>query len=444
MARIGFADHLFLRMHHGIGVPVFNQFVWRFERAIPDSELEKLHFNLSKGLLSRQVIAPVLPTARRRWIASNASLPLDLSPAVVSEDTLRCWAEQRVTDRLDPERGTGWQLAAAPSSEGGTVVSLVCSHMIADGAAMIEAVRQANRGLPAVAAADLGARPPVISALRQDIGDTITQVRPIASWAVRTARDSTPWIGRRAPGTASSAVAPRRRVPTENTDPWRPPYVVVECPAAQWHAAATRWGGTSTSLFLGVMTALTERLGRASFGDELRWSVPVSDRRSDDLDANSTKIVHVSVAVPEPEDRDLTRIRKATKTALTELADRESGASVPLELVQMLPDRLVAKLPTPPDGAEGLCSNLGRLPHDFRTFGGIAADSISARAIFDGAEKAFARSLGGGSTAWACESADTVTITVHGMDPDRVGTDDELSGTLAEVLRRWGLTYRFW
>ena len=436
MARIGFADHLFLRMHHGIGNPVFNQFVWRFDNALPDAELKKLHTNLSQGLLARAVLAPMLPTARHRWVQSEESMPLDLASTTIAQDAVRCWAEQRVVDGLDPEQGTGWQLAAARIDGGGMVLSLVCSHMIADGAAMIAAVRQANQAQPSVRAADLGSRPSLIRGLVDDFDDTIGELKPIVEWAARTVADGIAGIGRApSPGAAPKPEQPHRSVVAGNSDLWSPPYVVIECPADEWKATAAEWGGTSTSLFIGVMTALAERLGRARPGDELRWSLPYSDRDIGDLDANSTKIVPVRVPVSETADRDLTRIRKAVKTALTEFTARlqtgNAAAAVPLQLVQMLPDSLVARMPMPSDGAEGLCSNLGRVPDDFAMIGGFAAASISARAIFAGADPAFARSLGGGSTAWACETADTVTITVHGMDPDRIRTDEQMREAVA-------------
>ncbi len=432
-------------MHHGIGNPVFNQFIWRFGTRLSGDELTTLHAHLSNGLLARRAVAPTLPTARHRWIASDESLPLNVSPVAIAEDSVRRWAEQRVVHELDPEAGTGWQLASAPLAEGGTVVSLVCSHMVADGAAMIAAVRHANRGVASVTASDLGGPPSRIVGLVDDIGDTIGQLTSIGSWLPRVVSAEAPWFGR-APsvnGVASAPTSPRRRFVARNTGPWVPAYVVAECRAAEWHTAASDCGGTSSSLFLAVMTGVAERLGRACPGDELRWSVPYSDREPNDLDANSTKIVPVPVTVCEPGERDLKRPRKAMKTALTDFSGK-GDPGLPQALVQMLPDALVARVPTRPDGAEGLCSNLGRLPDDFTSLGGAVAESVSARASFAGANESFARALGGGFTAWACETGDTMTITLHGMDPDRVRTDDDLRDAVATLLRRWGITYRFW
>ncbi|SNT34560.1 hypothetical protein [Rhodococcoides kyotonense] len=433
-------------MHHGIGNPVFNQLLWWFDDRLSGAELESLHRNLAEGLLSRAVDSPVLPTARHRWTASTDALPLDISATPLDPDAVRCWAEQRVSDDIDPERGLGWQLAAAPLVDGGMVVSLVCSHMVADGAATIAAVRQANRERASVGSVDLGRAPSFVRGLVDDVSDSFGQLKPIASWAatklVSAVRATAP-----AP-VVQAGDEPRRTVAGANVEPWSAPYVVVECPAREWHAAAQEWGGTSNSLLIGVLTAVSESAGRAKPGDELRWSLPFSDRDVDDVTANSTKIVPVRVPVASREDRDLTRIRKASKTAFQEFAARLAAGTtteaIPLPLIQMLPDFVVSKLPQPSDGSEGLCSSLGRLPDDVVTLGGVRARSVAARATFHGADAAFARSLGGGSTAWATETEDTVTVTLHGMDPDRMTSDEQMRDIVAEVLGRWSITYRFW
>lgn len=447
MVRIGFADHLFLRMHHGIGNPVFNQFLWLFDTPISGETLEKLHANLSAGLLSRAVARPIVPTARHRWVTSDAALPLELSSPIPS-DAVRCWAEQRVSDRIDPESGLGWQLSAAPLASGGMVVSLVCSHMVADGAAMVAAVRHANRDSTTLRSSDLGSAPPLLNVLVDDVVDTFGELKPVVKWATGKVAAALP--GSRDVPTAAPVIteAPRRSVVDENTDPWSPPYVVVECSASDWHVAAAEWGGTSNSMFIGMMTALAASLGRARPGDELRWSLPYSDRDIDALDSNSTKIVAVRVPVSDDGDRDLTRIRAASKAAFTEFAARQTSKAtteaIPLSLIQMLPDVVVSRLPMPADGAEGLVSNLGRIPDDFSALGGVRARSVAARATFYGADATFARSMGGGSTAWATETEDAVTITLHGMDPDRMHSDDDLRNAVADVLTRWRISHRFW
>ncbi len=448
MPRIGFADHLFLRMHHGIGNPVFNQFLWMFDTPVSEEQLESLHSSLALGLLARRVDAPALPAARHRWVTSDVSLPFDLTAGAIEPDSVLHWADGRIVDEINPELGLGWQLSATKVVGGGMVVSLVCSHMVADGAAMVAAIRRANSERATVDATVLGRRPSSLRGIVDDMSDVIGQLKPVLSWgaskvalAVRRSSEPVPVTPVRSEPALSDSV-------DKNSGPWSPPYVVAECPAIEWHAAAAEWGGTSNSLFIGVLTAMSEGVGRTRPGDELRWSLPISDRKIDDIDSNSTKIVPVSVRVSERGDRDLTGIRKASKTAFIEFEARQTagaaGGPIPLQLIQMLPDALVARLPMPKGGAEGLCSNLGRLPDDFTEIGGVRARSVAARATFSDIDADAARSLGGGSTAWMAEADDIVTITVHGMDPDRMASDERLRELLASALDRWNITHRFW
>jgi hypothetical protein len=181
----------------------------------------------------------------------------------------------------------------------------------------------------------------------------------------------------------------------------------------------------------------------------VQWSLPVSDRGdASDTRSNATKIVKIDVPIADPTDLDLRPIRAASKSAFTAFAAAQAAGAAPgglsQALVQMLPDAVVARVPQPRDGAEGLASNLGSLPDDFTTVAGIAARAVSGRATFAGADADFARSLDGGLTAWSSETGTSVTVTVHAMDPDRCPDEHVLREHLTEALRRWGLSARFW
>lgn len=447
MTRIGFADHLFLRMHHGIGYPVYNQFLWWFDESVQRVDLEKLRDNLSDGLLARRVVASTVPTARDRWVASNVSHSLDFHPDFIESTEVSAWADGRIDRDIDPETGLGWRLSAAPLTNGGTVLSLVASHMVADGGALIAAFVAANspseqsRPVPSAGG---------IAAIASDLRDAADQVRSVAGWLVNTAASALPIPARSGPDAAVPRSRPTRSQPTAGAvdAAWVSPHAVAEVDAGAWKAAAQRWGGTSNSLFIAVLTAASLQAGRASIGDSVQWSLPVSDRTVDDTRSNATKIVKIEVPVTDAADRDLSTIRAASKAAFTAFAARQAAglppAGISQALVQMLPDAVVARVPQPRDGAEGLASNLGVLPEVFTTVAGIRARAVSGRATFAGADAAFARSLDGGLTAWVCETDASVTVTVHAMDPDRFVDDQALRDHLAEALNRWELTARFW
>ena len=447
MTRIGFADHLFLRMHHGIGYPVYNQFLWWFDETVQRVDLEKLRDNLSGGLLARRVVSSTVPTARARWVASNVSHSLDFHPHFIESTEVSAWADGCIDDDIDPETGLGWRLAAAPLTDGGTVLSLVASHMVADGGALIAAFAAANS--PSVHPRSVPTEDG-IAAIGSDLRDAVGQVRSVAGWLVNTAASALPIPTRSGPGIVVPRSQPTRSQPTAGAvdADWVSPHAVAEVDAGTWKAAAQRWGGTSNSLFIAVLTAASGQAGRASIGDSVQWSLPVSDRTVDDTRSNATKIVKIEVPVADAADRDLSTIRKISKAAFTAFAARQAAglppAGISQALVQMLPDAVVARVPQPRDGAEGLASNLGALPEVFTTVAGIGARAVSGRATFAGADAAFARSLDGGLTAWLCETGASVTVTVHAMDPDRFVDDLALRDHLAEALGRWELTARFW
>ncbi len=453
MTRIGFADHLFLRMHHGIGYPVYNQFLWWFDESVQRKDLEKLRDNLSDGLLARRVSGPSVPTARERWVNSSVSHPLDFHPESIESSEVSAWADDCLGSDIDPETGLGWRLAAAPLANGGTVLSLTASHMVADGGALVAAFRLANSR-----SADEPAEQPRLTpaehrpaAIVADLKDAVEQLRSVAGWLLNSAVAAVPIPTRSVPTPASPRATPARSEVT--TDPtadseWTSPHVVAEVDAATWNAVAQKWGGTSNSLFIAVLTAASGNAGRASIGDTVQWSLPVSDRTDIDIRSNATKIVKIEVPVTDTTDLDLSRIRAICKAAFTAFAATQAAGHAPAgisqALVQMLPDAVVARVPQPRDGAEGLASNLGVLPDDFSTVAGIRARAVSGRATFFGADAEFARSLDGGLTAWVCETDAAVTLTVHAMDPDRFPDYRALSDHVAAALTRWGLSAHFW
>ncbi|MGV8875096.1 MAG: hypothetical protein ACOH2Q_21380 [Rhodococcus sp. (in: high G+C Gram-positive bacteria)] len=435
-------------MHHGIGYPVYNQFLWWFDEMVQRESLESLRDNLSSGLLARRVEASTVPAARERWVNSPVSHSLDFHPQSIDSSEVRAWADGGLDPDIDPETGLGWRLAAAQVTNGGMVLSLTASHMVADGGALVAAFRSANSQ-----AEQLRLTPTEhgLAAVGSDVMDAMGQLRSAAGWLFDAAVSALP-----VPTRSGAAVVTPRSRPNRSEVPigaavdteWTSPYAVAEVDATSWKRTADSWGGTSNSLFIAVLTAASGQAGRASVGDTVQWSLPVSDRTDTDTRSNATKIVKVEVPVTDAADLDLSPIRKISKSAFTAFAARQAAGQAPAgmsqALVQMLPDAVVARVPQPRDGAEGLASNLGVLPDDFTTVAGVRARAVSGRASFAGADAEFARSLDGGLTAWVCETDATVTLTVHAMDPDRFPDDRALRDHLTEALSRWELSAHFW
>lgn len=153
MRRLSVIDGIFLRTHQGMGTPIALQGLWRTSDPVDRARLDRLHDALRVGPLGRRVVRSGVPGARDRWQTSTRAHPLDTASAPLRAEEILPWADGRGAD-LDPRHGPGWRLSAAPLTDGGTVVALTCSHVLADARGLVIAVEQAL-GAPAGNGPDL-------------------------------------------------------------------------------------------------------------------------------------------------------------------------------------------------------------------------------------------------------------------------------------------------
>ncbi|WP_280489730.1 hypothetical protein [Nocardia carnea] len=142
MRRLSVIDGIFLRTHAGMGTPIALQGLWRTADPVDPGRLDRLHAALRVGPLGRRVVRSGVPGARDRWQPSIRAHPVDMAPAPIPVDEILPWADGRGAD-LDPRHGPGWRLSAAPVTDGGTVVALTCSHVLADARGLVIAVEKA-------------------------------------------------------------------------------------------------------------------------------------------------------------------------------------------------------------------------------------------------------------------------------------------------------------
>ena len=153
-------------------------------------------------------------------------------------------------------------------------------------------------------------------------------------------------------------------------------------------------------------------------------------RGEDDPRANSTRIARVTIPADVLAARDLGWVRAAAKEAYTAVGGSEAGvAPVPLELVQMLPDTVVSRLPQPPVAA-ALASNLGTPPDGYTQAPGGAVRAVATLSHYQGASAAELRAAGGGLVAFCTTVGGSTTLSVAGLDPDRVAD----AATLRELV----------
>ncbi|MGB6070047.1 MAG: hypothetical protein WBG53_05820, partial [Rhodococcus sp. (in: high G+C Gram-positive bacteria)] len=244
--RLSVIDEIFLRTHRGYGIPIALQGIWRTTETVSTAELRRVHDELAVGQLGRRVGKPRTPGARLRWDIASESLPLAYGTEAV--DDIIGWADAQADVRLDPQYGPGWRLTAAPVAHGGTVLSLVCSHALADARELIDAAAQAFSGSTPVPVLQPGS----------DVKDAISMIVTVALRSI--AATARLWVSKKARAelraftTADSGgIAPHHARRMQS--------VIVDIDAAEWDSAARRVGGSANSLFVSVVAATMSELG---------------------------------------------------------------------------------------------------------------------------------------------------------------------------------------
>ncbi|MBY4128708.1 hypothetical protein HQO83_09935 [Rhodococcus fascians] len=467
--RLTYDDDLFLRMECVLGVPVVNQIVWRFDRPIPFDALQAMWHLLAAGPIDRSVRRARVPGARDSWTAARTPAdPVVLGPSVARAAIDR-WIEDEAAVRLDPVEGPVWRLSATAVEGGGTIVSLVGSHVVGDGGALTSAAASALAGhaIPEdFERVGLDDRDSVSARSRADIVDGVGRIGAALSGAARALGGAAAGTIRTRGGAAGTpSSVPNSSVPNSSaantTDAtvhhprvmvapeeglWVPSTVVVDCLSADWSAAASSKGGSSNSLLVAVVLGILTRSGRITADERIRVALPVSTRQAGDTRANATSGVSIHVDAGSAYRDDLGAIRAASKEAFRAQADRTVTTTFELlkPLMQLLPDAIVARLAASGSAPLCLCSNLGSRGVALRTIGGVEAAAVAMRSITQNTDVSLLRRTEGGISAWWNESGERATLCVTGLDPDRFPSKEHLRGLVEAEYDSWGLTPEFW
>ncbi|KAA9162025.1 hypothetical protein FPZ12_012335 [Amycolatopsis acidicola] len=342
------------------------------------------------------------------------------------------WLHSRVSAGLDPARATAWQLSYARTGDGGAVLSLVAAHAIADGAALLDALRRAAADEPPLRIPD---RASVLRTLLSDVADGARQSRIVAKWLA--GRPRLPRAGKKPQG------KPAPGEPAPHPD-WTMPHVVVECDSTELAHAAEHHGGSVNTLFAAALARIARAAAdREDAPEPDKVALPVSGRLgADDLRANSTKIAMAVFGSEALRKRELAPLKAACKKAYVALA-AAPAPPIPLALIQMLPDRVLDRLPQPP-AASVLASNLGEPPPAFRELGGVTAKSVSATAHYPGIDAAEVATIGRGVAGWLMITGERATVSVCGLDPGGIPGQARLLELIVGELAEWGVGARPW
>lgn len=400
-SRLSVVDEMFLWTHRGLGLPIVMQGIWRTDGAVDPGELEQLCVRVASGPLGRRVRRPRVPGARPEFIVDARAYPLSFRSEPISIDKVIEWADTQALVSVDPQRGPGWRIAATADSGGGTVVSVTCSHVLADARGLINALSDAMQHSDTEPVDSA----PVNAARTSDALDGFITGRQVLSELARAIGGLMVSSSRRAElreFTSSAVSAPRR-------DRQRVSSAVLEVDRAQWDDIAMSAGGTPNSLFLACVSELARHENETgavilSVPMNVRSAVPSADTVSDCVE-NAVAMVPVPITSTDT----LARIRGLCRDAFAE-PPMSSPAGFPAELLQVIPDRLAHRLADGPGQRDALCSNIGLV--DIDRFRGHPTTGLALRAVHPGAT---ADQLNGSPTrisGYLSTSATTYTLSL--------------------------------
>ncbi|NGP05464.1 hypothetical protein G6038_08175, partial [Rhodococcus sp. 14C212] len=215
---------------------------------------------------------------------------------------------------------------------------------------------------------------------------------------------------------------------------------LLDVDATAWDAAADAAGGTPNSLFLALAAGIAHRAG---LDWPLRIAVPVDGRTAapglpDDGAGNDVTMTEVVVDASDTPASLRHRARDA-------YIRRREGAphGLPDEVLQLLPDRLAARLAAGAGERDLLCSNIGPLPPVLDGFGPHRTTGVATRVVHPGLATARA-STSTRLAAYLCRQGDRYTLALVALDDEHFPTRAALRADTDAGLAAHGLHGRHW
>lgn len=380
--RLSYMDQTGLELMRATGRDQLIQCVWVYEHPLDMAGLKRFHRNVSASYGNRLIERSPLPFGRPRWVrAGRSQVPIRVETRPRPRDELIEWADELAGLPIDPERGPGWRLVVQSLSDGSTAVSMLGSHVIADGVGAIRLIIEATEGQgrdPGYLSH--GARTTmrgVASDLRQtmrDIPETIRLLRKAATLACHSRRE----IVRAASSPPMSVSASRITVVV--------PAIAIFIDGEEWDLTANTLGGNSYSLLAAFAAKLGERMGRQRAADgAVTLIIAINVRESaDDTRAIALTLAKASVD-PTKVTTDLSDLRARVRAAREKAKSEPDPTLELLGLIPWLPDAGVKAVAELLFGySEDLpvsCSNLGDLPPELSRVDGTAAEYVFIRAV---------------------------------------------------------------
>ena len=442
-------DHGALMLRAAQSTPVQPNMGWvlRFDTEVGLAELQQEAARLAASpfALGRRLRGPRVPGARPRWQLATTPPEVALVETPLDADRLATWLDDEVSRTHDLQHGAGWQLSAARTADGGTVVVTTMSHLFGAGKDVLDACFGEQPEI------DLDALPAGIPWWLDEPRDIGARLWTGVRGTVRLGREVTEaTIGRRRPtgdlGTLARPLAGLRdRDPSRGRTSRRRVAATATVDATAWDERAAAEGGNATTLQVALAADLARgaRLARGGpAARPVRLIVPVD--MSDRLEAPSSAgtvgpvmLTSATVVLPggPPVRGDLATVRGATRRALATAARdvREAGrvAIAPgvVDAMKLLPDRVSLAAALAVHGSyDAAASNVGTLPPGIWQLGRHTATDVALLAFPLGSDLSVAMARGDGS----------VQLSVVAQ-PSRLGGGPALRDRLAAELDAWSL-----
>lgn len=499
MRRLSVVDEIFLRTHQGLGTPIVLQGLWRTAGPVEPGVLARLHGALRSGPLARRVVRPRIPGARARWQRNDRAHRLDRHGTALAPAEIPHWADACGAD-LDPEYGPGWRLSVAPLTDGGTIVALTCSHVLADARGLILAVEQALEAVGSGRGIDSPrARP------REEPGGATGGGGPDSDWldaartwatvglgGVRAAAARIP-RGIRGPGTGRSAaghpqaapgaggaprtahtphrpIAPPGPLPSPphppsgdqaalaelpagysargpELEPAGPPgpadtsaHAPLNEPALIFRCPAADWAAVAAE-YGGTANSLfiwlvANTLWAAGFPGAEIAASLPVDTRNEPRIDNDLAVTEIAVTPGDGPAEIRAQSRSAYERRMT------SPGGLPEEFLYLVPDKVAHLLSRGAGERDILCSNIGPIPPALSTLGPHECTGLATRAVHPGLD--YARRPRTRLSGYLCRFRDDYILTVASLYPERIADAAALHRLVTATAARVDLPVRPW
>lgn len=343
----------------GLGRQPVLHFCWLYPHVLDENIVRQFNEQLSHTLLGRLLQRSALPWGRHRWVKQIVPAPVIWSKDPVSIEDLSSWQNSLTDVVIDPEHGPGWLMTVKYIEGGGSAMSILVSHTIADGHATIQAV------VDAIARRHHHSQFPLPSWRWSPVmmaRDCIEFARalPDVGLALRALFQRE----RQARGTIKRSIArPRSRKNDVGDMEVNVPSLHVAMDKTELEKKASELGVAGNTLLVAFAVRLAFLLGRVDSQGRVKLVLPVSDRLPEDLRGNALQAVTV-LTDPETCCRKPIILQRELRSALASLLRHGDELTPLLPLLPYVPIWLARHLEGVALGDDMPvgCSLLGDLP----------------------------------------------------------------------------------